>query len=485
MIGRAARRFSSKLYKTGEEALKDAKDGAKITFAGFGVAGVAENCLRIVHNMGLKNLTLCSNSMGLPGWGPGVLVDHHQISKITTCFIGGNPSTEKQYLNGNIEIEYMPQGSLVDRIHACQAGMGGFFSHTGVATSFEEGGFPTKFRPDGSAEKVTQKFEKRVINGVEYLLYPAYEKSDFVFIKAFVADKYGNLRYRRAARNFNPNIAGAGHVTIAEAEYIVDRLPPEKVHTPGCMVDRVFQGDIFTHKVERLKIRDSNEGTGKRGPPKSAREKILRRAVKEFVLGMYVNMGVGMPAEVTTFIPDEMEVNIQVENGLVGGSKYPFFDEIDPDTINASKEPITVKPGFSISCSSASFGMMRGKHIHMTILGGFQVSETGDLANWAIPGQKAKGMGGAMDLAASCPRVLITMEHCAKNNAPRILPRCTYPLTAKGCVTKLITELAVFEFRNGKMILLEKDKSLSLDALKKITPAHYDVSPNLKDYQID
>eukprot|EP00826_Nyctotherus_ovalis_P037267 TRINITY_DN3388_c0_g1_i4.p1 TRINITY_DN3388_c0_g1~~TRINITY_DN3388_c0_g1_i4.p1 ORF type:complete len:493 (-),score=116.69 TRINITY_DN3388_c0_g1_i4:131-1609(-) len=467
-----------KFYTSGYEALKDVQDGASICYAGFGVAGVAENCLRIVCERKLKNLVLQSNSMGLPGWGPGALLEAGQVSKVVACFIGGNPAAEKQYLEGKVGIRYMPQGSLAEGFRMRQAGLGGFFSPAGVATPIEYGNSPLKLREDGTPEEVSKGLPKKTFNGKEYLMYPAFEQADFCFIKAYVADKYGNLRYKRSARNFNPDMAGCAKVTVAEAEYIVDRLPVDKIHTPGCFVDRIFEGEIFTHKIERLRLRSDESAPS---TSLTTRQKISKRAALEFRPGMFINLGVGMPVEVLPYLSHDCGVIFHAENGLVGAGDYPTFDEIDPDTINASKEPVTVQPGFSLSGSCESFGMMRGGHIHMTVLGGMQVSEKGDLANWMVPGKSARGMGGAMDLAAGCPQVMVMMEHCVKGQ-PRILGACTYPLTAKQCVTIVITEFAVFEIVKGRMILKEKDKGISLEALKKITPANYTVDPNLKDY---
>lgn len=472
--------LSPKFYTSGYEALKDVNDGACLAFAGFGVAGVPENCLRILHERKVKNLILQANSMGLPGWGPGVLLESGQVSKVVACFIGGNPAAEHQYLAGKIGIHYVPQGCLVEGLRMSQTGLGGYFSPAGVETPIEYGNSPIKLRADGTPEEVTKGLERHEFNGKEYLMYHPFEPADFCFVKAFVADHYGNLRYRRSARNFNPDIAGCGKITIAEAEHIVERLPVDKIHTPGCFVDRIFEGEIFTHKIEKLTLR--NDGEENTPTVKVAhRHRIAKRAALEFKAGMCINLGVGMPVETLSYLPKNSGVLFQAENGLVGAGDYPTIDEIDTDTINASKEPVTVLPGFSLSGSSESFGMMRGGHIHMTVLGGMQVSEKGDLANWMIPNKSARGMGGAMDLAAGCPQVLITMEHCAKGK-PRILPKCTYPLTAKECVTKLITEHAVFDCVKGKLILKEKDKGMSLEALKKMTPANYSVDPNLKDY---
>ena len=167
---------SLKFFNSCYDALKDVKDGSCLVFAGFGVAGVAENCIRVVYERGLKNLTLCSNSIGIPGWGPGALVDAGRVTSIKACYIGGNPAVEKQYLEGKVEIHYWPQGSLVDASRMIQANLGGFYSPAGVATPLEYGGSPLKLNADGTPKKVTEPLEKTVFDGEEYLLYPPFDQ---------------------------------------------------------------------------------------------------------------------------------------------------------------------------------------------------------------------------------------------------------------------------------------------------------------------
>eukprot|EP00826_Nyctotherus_ovalis_P052736 TRINITY_DN6753_c0_g1_i1.p1 TRINITY_DN6753_c0_g1~~TRINITY_DN6753_c0_g1_i1.p1 ORF type:complete len:203 (+),score=61.71 TRINITY_DN6753_c0_g1_i1:116-724(+) len=199
--------------------------------------------------------------------------------------------------------------------------------------------------------------------------------------------------------------------------------------------------------------------------------------------GMYVNLGIGIPSEIPPYIPPSVKVQFQVENGLIGVGPYPSPSDIDSDLINAAKETVTTLPGYSISDSAETFGMMRGKHLHMTILGGMQVSVKGDLANWYIPGKKATGMGGAMDLAASGAYVVVGMEHTSRGT-PRILNTCTYPLTAKECVNRIVTEIAVLDVTDKGLVLIEKDPAVSLEKLKEMTPADYTVSKDLKDYRV-
>ncbi|MGB5942249.1 MAG: CoA transferase subunit B [Leeuwenhoekiella sp.] len=208
---------------------------------------------------------------------------------------------------------------------------------------------------------------------------------------------------------------------------------------------------------------------------------IAKRIAKEVQDGYYVNLGIGIPTLVANYVRDDIEVEFQSENGVLGMGPFPTEEEVDADLINAGKQTITALPGASFFDSAMSFSMIRGQHVDLTILGAMEVAENGDIANWKIPGKMVKGMGGAMDLVASAENIIVAMMHTNRAGESKLLRRCSLPLTGVGCVTKIVTNLAVLEVTDQGFVLLERAPGVTVDEIKKATEGHLIVKGDIPE----
>jgi 3-oxoacid CoA-transferase len=272
-------------------------------------------------------------------------------------------------------------------------------------------------------------------------------------------------------------IATCGKICVAEVEQLVEvgELNPDQIHTPGIYIDRITQGPKFEKRIEFRTV----QGAAVAKAGSSVRDLLARRAAQELRQGYYVNLGIGIPTLVANYIPEGMNVILQSENGLLGIGPFPKAGEEDPDLINAGKQTITTMAGSAFFSSADSFAMIRGGHIDLAILGAFEVADNGDIANWMIPGKMVKGPGGAMDLVAGVKRVVAVMEHTSKDGKPKILKQCTLPITGKGVVDLVITELCVFEVKKsdgGGLVLIELQSGATVDDIRAKTGAPFDVA---------
>lgn len=464
----------NKTVKDAKEAVKDIPSGAVLMLGGFGLCGIPENCINALVESGINNLTCISNNAGVDDFGIGLMLQKRQVKKMISSYVGENKEFERQLLSGELEVELLPQGTLAERIRAGGAGIPAFYTPAGVGTEVADG-------------KEVEEFDGKLYLKEKWL------KADFSIIKAWKGDTSGNLVFKGTAQNFNTMMAAAGKICIAEVEELVSpgELDPNNIHVPGIYIQRIFQGSNYEKRIEQRTLSLSNDKTSDEvsffeygvGLTKFG---IAKRISKEIKDGYYVNLGIGIPTLVANYIPKNISIMLQSENGLLGIGPFPTEENIDPDLINAGKQTITMQVGSALFSSADSFAMIRGEHVDLTILGAMEVSEQGDIANWKIPGKMVKGMGGAMDLVASAKNIIVAMQHVSKDGKSKLLKQCTLPITGIKCIKKIVTELAVINVlpNGGGFELIELAPGVSVQQVIDATEAPLRVTSNIIEMQL-
>jgi 3-oxoacid CoA-transferase len=434
-----------------DQAAAKVRPGDVLIVGGFGMAGNPTNIMHAIAETGVSDLTYIGNNVGEPGLAGGRCLRQGQLRKVIGSFFTSNPEAVAAAQSGDVEFELLPQGTLAEAIRAGGAGLGGFFTPTAAGTPLADG------------------CETRVIDGTEMVFVPAL-RADVAVIRAWRADTIGNLQYRMTENNFNQAAATAADLVIAEVEESVPAgaLNPDFIHTPGCFVDYLVQADL---NPEHLGTSASVAASLKKVD--EARMMMARLALAELKRGDIVNLGVGIPTLVADLIKPEDGIVLHSENGMLGVGPEPETGGAMEYPINAGKAPVTALPGSSYFDSAASFAMIRGGHVDAAIMGGLQVDEQGNLANWAVPGKPLLGVGGAMDLASGAGRLIVTMTHCDRNGNSKVVQRCSLPLTARNAVDVLITDLAVFNFDDSGMRLVKLLPGVTEDEVRQKTEAKY------------
>ena len=434
-----------------EQAAAKVRPGDVLIVGGFGMTGNPTNIMHAIAETGVRDLTYIGNNVGEPGLAGGRCLRQGQLRKVIGSFFTSNPEAVAAAQSGDVEFELLPQGTLAEAIRAGGAGLGGFFTPTAAGTPLADG------------------CETRVIDGTEMVFVPAL-RADVAVIRAWRADTLGNLQYRMTENNFNQAAATAADLVIAEVEEIVPAgaLDPDFIHTPGCFVDYLVQADLNPgHLGTSASVAASLKKVDE------ARMMMARLALAELKRGDIVNLGVGIPTLVADLIKPEDGIVLHSENGMLGVGPEPETGGAMEYPINAGKVPVTALPGSSYFDSAASFAMIRGGHVDAAIMGGLQVDEQGNLANWAVPGKPLLGVGGAMDLASGAGRLIVTMTHCDRNGRSKVVQRCSLPLTARNAVDVLITDLAVFNFDDSGMRLVKLLPGVTEDEVREKTTAKY------------
>lgn len=462
----------SKIVESPAAAVADIQDGASLLVGGFGVLhGWPSSAILAIREQGTKDLTLICNTPGFGPISPQMLAENKQLKKLVASF-GGYPyrrtPMDDCIERGEVEFELVPQGTLAERIRAGGAGLAGFFTPTGVGTDVEKGK------------------EVREFDGRKYLFERALT-ADFSLVRARAADPAGNLVFSGSSRNFHPIFATAGKVTIAEVDEIVGLgdLDPEIVVTPGVFVDRVVRATTRMTPAEVIDLvkkigRTAPEAGGLPGIPPDL---MAMRGAALFREGEVVNLGIGLPTLCSNFVAGR-DITLHSENGLLNYGPFPQPGKEDVHRYNAGGQLVTALPGAAFTNTCEAFAMARGGRIDKIVLGAFQAAENGDLANWKAPHMSAGGIGGAMDLAAGRSELIVLMYHSGKDGRSKLLRRCTYPLTAIGCVSKIITNLALIEVVPGQGFLLrEVAPGISVDEVKAATDAPLTVAGDVREMQ--
>lgn len=434
-----------------EQAAKLVKDGDTLLQGGFGMTGNPIHLMHALAEIGTGNLTFVGNNVGEVGMGGGRLLRNGQIRRMIGSFFTSNPDAVKAAQSGQVEYELLPQGTLAEAIRAGGAGIGGFYTPTSAGTPLAAGR------------------ETKVIDGVEQVFVKSIW-ANVAFIRAWRADTAGNLQYRMTENNFNKAMATAADTVIVEVEEIVPigQIAPEHIHTPGCFVDYLVQATLTLEDL------GSSASVSSSKKVDESRMNMARRALAELKKGDVVNLGIGIPTLVADLITDEHGIMLHTENGMLGVGPVPADGGGAMQyPVNAGKIPVTALKGSSYFDSADSFAMIRGGHIDVAIMGGLEVDEAANLANWAVPGKPLLGVGGAMDLARGAKRLIITMTHTNPDGSPKIVPQCTLPLTATGVVSLIITDLAVFAYPDGKLTLLDLMPGATLEEVRTKTTAKF------------
>lgn len=462
----------TKIFSSPEAAVADIPDGATIAIAGFGVGHSYPNSLVIaLKDQGARDLCVVANSLGAGEYRPELLLENGQVSKAILSFSArpGFPSlVEQRAAAGELQLEMVPQGILVERLRAAGAGLPAFYSPVTVGTPLQQGK------------------ELREFGGKQYVLEQALPV-DYALVRGFRADPNGNVEFRGSSMHFHPSFAKGARVAIVEVEEIVEAgaIPPERVGLPGIFVARVV---LATKKVAvpkgAMRRRAPDTRREYLGKPALSRMEFAQRAAALLPEHGYVNLGSGLPTLVASHIAGR-SITLHAENGALGYELLSESGVPDPDFFDAAGGFIEMRQGGALFDSVVSFEVARSGKLSAVLLGAYQVGQNGDLANWSVPGQVGGGIGGAMDLIAGAHKLIIVMEHSDSKGRSKLVRQCQYPLTAPRCVDVIVTDLALLVRRGDQFVLEEVAPGFSVAEVQELTDMELLISDNVRVMQPD
>ena len=453
----------SKVVNSTDVAVRDIPDGASIAVGGFGMPGAPIHLMRALLDTTVTGVEIIANNGGLFEWQLAPMLAEHRVRRVIASHIGLNRNLEKAFRSGEVEVELIPQGTFAERLRAGGSGIPAFYVATGAGTLVETGGLPWRYNSEGQVIESSPRKPTQEMDGHTYVMETAI-RPDVALIHAAVSDTHGNLRFHQSARNFNPLMARAAKHTIVEAERIVEpgELRPDDVHLPGVWVDTVVEVGTQGKRLELVSppVAEATE---------DYRHRIAKRAALEVTAGSYTNLGVGIPALAGRYVPQALGAVLHCENGVLGLGGAPKDEDVSVDLVDASKLPASIVRGGAFVDSAEAFSIIRAGRLDLSLLGALQVSAAGDIANWIVPGKAVAGMGGAMDLVSGARRVVALMTHTDATGTPKLLARCTFPLTGAGVVSRVITELAVVDIVDGAFVLRELAPGVTVEQVLAAT----------------
>lgn len=419
-----------KVVRDAATAVSDIPDGASLGVSGFGAShAFPVDLIEATAQRELSDLTLVCNSLGVTDAHPRRLVAAGRVSHLRAAFSARAAvpnSSAQQQSPVPIDVELIPQGILVERLRAAGAGLGPFYSPVGIDTEIAEGK------------------ERRSFGGREYVLEQPLPV-DYAFVYAAAADRAGNVAFRGTSENLGPSFAKAARTVIVQVDeiYEVGELPTDEIDLPGVFVDRVVKS-AEARKPNWRQQRDHEERREYLGKPGLTPREIGSWIAELLPNGSYVNLGVGLPTQVSDFVAGR-DIILHAENGALGYSERVELEHADPDAYNAGGEPITLGPGASVFDSVLAFEIARGGHLDAVVLGAFQVDPHGSFANWTTPAMGGGAIGGAMDLLVDPGKLIIAMRHSERNGRSKLVNQLDYPVTGTNIVDVVVTDLAVME----------------------------------------